>query len=902
MAEHYFAAEPDAFWRWSTGSEAVTTRGGTTIAFYQEVLAVLRALEPNGFPAFDAIVLFLAACRNNWPADEGMMRDVGSCLAACPDPIDRSRLQASLTHFHDIAGEHRITVEGKAALAVLVFNQGKPLISADQASQIVAHLDSRGMDKPRTRKPSASRTARALADLVDGVSSLNAEQIEMRLRTGLDSMISQASIPELPLAIGARQLINDLRDDEGELRGIACLALDLMAAVHIPRAVDEPEELPLGGYSDISNQGEPDRLLLTELAQDDDVLAARVSLNEALYLRREAPPRTPQRQRDIIIDTGIRLWGVPRVFATALGLALCATADHRQPLRVFRSDEDNTGIDSVDLFTREGLTEQLAALATQPHPGRTLRSAVEQYDYSGGCDLVVITHPDAFADPEFQQILRDLALPKLYVALVDSEGAYELKLVSPRGEKRLQRAKCSLDEILNPGAHAVASLLNPDVDSDLPIALRMRAFPLLAAHPLNSEHAAFHSDVGLAVYLRDGRVVLWEKPGFGGRMLYCPIRQTQVAWLGIDEPRREILLVHASGGDQPPVLTRIPLNGGAAVGVTLDVPAPPDHVAFALHPAGQLICVENGLKIRLLSTRTGKCIASLGLPCTGRLHGRYIQDVSNQWQVIGYQNNRLTSEPVPVTALPNRNIVRCFDRTGYEGTHVVLANGSVFRLRPEPSLVHKMPSGITGVRAISRDGSRILYVDHQNSLQLLDLDLGRFDVIPPRVRHPLQLVEKDVVLFHKRTPTLRKNFRAVAVTPDCQLCLITRNSQIMMLCHSPTRGMLHLQNLASRPMFSSEASFNRIDSPFGEHHLLDRARFPDGTRVYLESRGFLHIVPGDPTLPQAVLVLKDGMLSGWFSDNAWFGDRYFVGDHTPIDSASANDRLMHCIRNLEPTI
>ena len=60
-----------------------------------------------------------------------------------------------------------------------------------------------------------------------------------------------------------------------------------------------------------------------------------------------------------------------------------------------------------------------------------------------------------------------------------------------------------------------------------------------------------------------------------------------------------------------------------------------------------------------------------------------------------------------------------------------------------------------------------------------------------------------------------------------------------------------------------------------------------------------YIIPGDPTLPQVALVMKDGMLSGWFSDGAWFGDRYFVGDHTPIDSASAFDRLTHCFRNLK---
>ena len=106
---------------------------------------------------------------------------------------------------------------------------------------------------------------------------------------------------------------------------MARLARLLLAAVHMPTPLSLREELPVGGVSDISNRGSLDRLLLSELANDDLTLAVRVAMNEALYLRREIPPSTPQHHRAILVDAGIRSWGVPRVFATAVALAFMAS-------------------------------------------------------------------------------------------------------------------------------------------------------------------------------------------------------------------------------------------------------------------------------------------------------------------------------------------------------------------------------------------------------------------------------------------------------------------------------------------------------------------------------------------------------------------------------------------------
>jgi hypothetical protein len=140
------------------------------------------------------------------------------------------------------------------------------------------------------------------------------------MQTGLDELPCAAPL-ELAARKSVRQLLAELENDE-ELCGLARLARDLMAAISLPRTITDRDTLPLGGVSDIANRGQPDRLLLSEVAHDDLTLAARIALREALYLRREAPLRNPPSRRTILLDAAIRMWGIPRVFATSVALAL----------------------------------------------------------------------------------------------------------------------------------------------------------------------------------------------------------------------------------------------------------------------------------------------------------------------------------------------------------------------------------------------------------------------------------------------------------------------------------------------------------------------------------------------------------------------------------------------------
>ena len=70
-ARQYLAPPPDAFWRWSEEGRVLTWTHGSTLAFREELVSILRRLESVGLPSFAELALVLAACRDNWPATAG---------------------------------------------------------------------------------------------------------------------------------------------------------------------------------------------------------------------------------------------------------------------------------------------------------------------------------------------------------------------------------------------------------------------------------------------------------------------------------------------------------------------------------------------------------------------------------------------------------------------------------------------------------------------------------------------------------------------------------------------------------------------------------------------------------------------------------------------------------------
>ncbi|MFT3868782.1 MAG: hypothetical protein QM715_09900 [Nibricoccus sp.] len=311
-AFQYLQSVPGALWRWEENGRVLTWKDGTTIAFRDEVDLVIEQLATGGLPSFASIVLLLAACRGKLPSapenpprpsteasHAGLLRvlktrNFGQALT---ELAKVSTLPTSLTQ----------TSRGKAFLAETVFETSTSR-SKEQAAEIALGLSEEWNDRDLNTPAEDSAPLDLLNSLwtvVEGLRLHTAESLSRRIRTGLDTLPQPAKETiELPPCERMRRVLSHLQQ-EGEYAGLVLAARDLMAAIRLPSTIAAVDELALGGASGLGNRGSLDRLLLSELAHDNLTLAARVALNEALYVHHEPPALKPERSLTILIDSGL---------------------------------------------------------------------------------------------------------------------------------------------------------------------------------------------------------------------------------------------------------------------------------------------------------------------------------------------------------------------------------------------------------------------------------------------------------------------------------------------------------------------------------------------------------------------------------------------------------------------
>ena len=126
----------------------------------------------------------------------------------------------------------------------------------------------------------------------------------------------------LPLAVWARLLAESLLERAAAVGGGAdlCAAQLVPSALALPTAayrMTGPQELPVGGYTDIVTRGQVEQLLPTQFALDELEFLRRFSENELLYFRREEPPAQNRQELVVLLDQGVRTWGDVRLVLAA---------------------------------------------------------------------------------------------------------------------------------------------------------------------------------------------------------------------------------------------------------------------------------------------------------------------------------------------------------------------------------------------------------------------------------------------------------------------------------------------------------------------------------------------------------------------------------------------------------
>lgn len=885
----YYSTPDESFWQWQDHGESIAWNGEKTIAFADELAVLLKHMTPYGLPRFGALLLLLAATRTNWVV-EGSEAGLLSGMLASLNQTDAFRAAKNRELLERVlAGLHRIraldsslrsSVEAKQSLVEIVF-EGQKYQTSSETTEAIASAIRPGLMALIESVPESVSVGygplvllQDLGALANGLERVHPDVVRLRMQTGLSDLPSKPQLEiapeELSPCDAARGLIEELVDTS-EYRGLARVAKHLIANSTLPRKLTESQEHELGGFSDIANRGTPDRLLLSELAQDGLTLAVRVAMNEALYLHRETPPSTPRLRRELLIDSGVRSWGTPRVLVAAAALAMVATASRNTAIGISRGSGDS--LQSVDLMSREGLTEHLAALEPEPHLAEALPEFAKRIAKGNEpVEAVLLMSEDAYADKDLGQSLGCLEVERVYIVTLSRNGEFRLYERHPRGEKTLRRAHIDLDQLFEESS----SLVEQTALERLPAVFRAIPFPILLPHTLDPEKSWSVGNWGALSITGDGRLMRWTEPNKGGQQLSERIAKGKLWWAA--PTCSQGITSFVVGSAQKPSWYHVDLIRGEVASTPLDCGA----ISGATYHNSVLFCFSRLQNIAWeVSPETGKVVRELEIPATlRRSAGRFFIDHFGKWHALSHNGHRGTLVELTQFELTNRTIAAIWDAVGYEGPLALLINGQLLGDDSEKMRLPKCEASISEcqIEWMSHDGLMIRGkcnhakspANHYGKGFQIKLDSHQdfqTGYYYPPIDERLEALASPV--------SIRKKFRSIGVTESGQLALVSFKGQ--QLCFTTRQGLPLFAPLEQQSKLTHKQDFTLIDSD-GIRYRLSSANWGDGSQAILDSRGLLHLQPADSKISEISLVLAEGELTAWCSDSRTFGKSYFLVD------------------------
>lgn len=877
-AREYLRPPFQSFWRWSLDGQALVWQGGGTIAFAEELRVILDCLAPMGLPPLSSLVLVLGALRVDW-REQGLndLKAFFQTVFGYAEPDFYSSLMRGLDHLQSLPEGRLRTLPGKRLLAEVLFESDPGAISVDQSlenirgaerilgreSGITAELELEAATPVVLRK--------SLKYLCEALPELDEERLQLRDHSGFDDAPLPATLEDPPLT-RLRALLAGLEDDD-EMGALARFTRSMMAAVSVPRSTALPDQMAVGGLSGLSNRGRLDRLLITELAHDDLVLAARVAGQEALYWHREPPPKSPPKRRRIYLDFGIRMWGKARLFAVGVALAMVLRSDPENPAELLTVDDNQ--LTPMAWETRADLAKILGSLRPHATPGDELRVFLEQSDDSE--ERIILTHEAVLSDADFLDVYRELECPSVFVATVSRGGEFCLWSLNERGRKCHQRAELDLEALISPRQRSLPGqpLVGAKVDGRLPDLCFMEPFPLRLAHrPLRAKELYSSVTGGLFAFSRDGRLLQWSHPGHGARQLTDSLPRGQLIWMGELNP--ECLVLAMKGHDQIHIVW-VHWKTGQCQSVSRSLAYLQGGFLAAWAYNGGLFVKYQGAIVHVFDLQSGEYLENHVVPYTySWSNDRFYRDRSGQWLALNFDGQSCHLDPVPVA---NDNWV-LFDRQGFEGPWAFDPRGRVVSTvnssREIP--VGRLYSPPFQYIDRSLDG-HILLVRSMNSecpnqYICCDLKTGKsWAANNARIDRNHALTE-----FYSSQLTNQYNMRTriyrLGRVRGHKLAIVDRHMKTMALT-TDREGAINF--VAARGLtIISPRGFSKLDDREHRRLGLKMAAWPSGSQAVLDARGLLHCQFPDQERPDLCLIMSTQGMGLWVANGEYYGPEHML--------------------------
>lgn len=487
----YFQSYHSYFWQWEELQSVISIPGESTIAYTEFVAEAMKTLAPQGLPPFGSLLLAIVATnpraeqsldeirriiQNKVGApDEETLEDTMSflqTLQSLPELYKSGpkRLMAFQTIFYECHYKTAITtsraMSGKISQGLL----SKATPDKQPFSRTIFMRDFRVMALLNDKFPKAT-------SIINGIAGIRRVEEEL--------VLEDNSGNEKP----AEELIDQLVENAKTFH-VGSLVKRIWSGLNIPVHSSLPSQQPLGGFSDLSNKGDFDKLLLSEFANDDLLFLTRLANNEALYIEREIPPENNKLERVILIDVSLKNWGTPKTiaFATMLAIAKHPKTTINCKVYVIGHHFHSVSIGSVD-----SIIDGLQIVAGVIHPARGLDAFFKEFPSPQHREVFVITEPSTLKQGEMLKAMYDYQPLINYVIYTDAEGNIDVYKKLQNSKKHIQHLLLPLQSLWQKPALKKAPGTEPKEGKVKPY----HDFPILVKSPSNTKKMISTSDGAL---------------------------------------------------------------------------------------------------------------------------------------------------------------------------------------------------------------------------------------------------------------------------------------------------------------------------------------------------------------------------------------------------------------------
>ena len=441
-------------------------------------------------------------------------------------------------------------------------------------------------------------------------------------------------------------------------------------------------------------------------------------MNEALYLRRESPPSRPQQHRAVLIDAGIRSWGVPRIFATAAALAFAATLSNRGSISYFRAKGKEHK--AVELLTRPGIVDHLATLEADLHLGEAISAFFDSLaDNAASIEPILLMTEDGLTDLAVQTALRRAAVPQLFLATVNRDGRFRMYQRHPHGTKLLHEATLDLGELLTGGS----KLTDPARSNDLPAIFFTHPFPLHLAPMIHPERTWYVEPWGVLSVTTDRRLMLWTDKRRGAMQITDRLPPGKPWWSSTIDDDDCISIV--LGSSEKLQLVRVNRHGRRFS----CLPLQSDPVHDVCSHRGILFGIGKR-SISVISMQSGELMERVHPPAGALWHReRFFKTCKSVWYGLSHDGQAARFDEItPTVDQDGMHVVTAlFDHPERDGPIGVTGEGRLTSTTNSQTV--PIPHGLKGELRMawaSRDGRRLqltpVVADDRHHRVLVDVD------------------------------------------------------------------------------------------------------------------------------------------------------------------------------------